>query len=85
MKMHPYRIDFYKPILAALLPIVLIYVVRITSFVPIDNPLVLGLCGCIVVLVYGCLLVILGLEQEDRLVLQQLKVKFTNTSVESNP
>ena len=72
---HPYRWDFLKPLTAGLSALVVAWIVN--NFVSIDHHLVfLAVNIFAVALTYGLVLVVLRIPQEDRIVLDKIKLKL---------
>ncbi|MDH5386796.1 MAG: polysaccharide biosynthesis C-terminal domain-containing protein, partial [Candidatus Aminicenantes bacterium] len=72
---HPYRWDFLKPLTAGLSALVVAWIVN--NFVLIDHHLVfLAVNIFAVALTYGLVLVVLRIPQEDRIVLDKIKLKL---------
>ncbi len=72
---HPYRWDFFKPLIAGLAVIVVTGAVK--SLISIDHQLVfLAVNVFMVVLTYVLILVVLKIPEEDRIVIDKIRIKI---------
>ncbi len=76
VKVHPFNLGFSKPVLSSLISLSLVYAT--TSALEIQNTFLATAIGISLFLTsYGITLLMLGIDQEDRLVLDQLRMKFS--------
>ena len=76
LRIHPYRIDFFKPLIAGVITFTGLLLFR-QYLSEIKHPIAfLGSGILIVILVYGLILFILKLSEEDKVILKKIKSKI---------
>ena len=72
LKMHPFRIDFYKPLVSGLAALLILKLTYLNIF-QINNPLFLLISGGgFLFFIYILILYLLGMEEEERLILNKI-------------
>ena len=76
-KFHPFKSDFYKPLLAVGGSLILTYLGK-TYFVQLNNPLLkIFVLSAVFIVIYVLVLFMLGIEEEDKIVLNKIRAKFS--------
>jgi O-antigen/teichoic acid export membrane protein len=83
LRIHPYRIDFYKPLLAGLSAVTASLILSHLFGPNIKNGLfaLLGNSSAIA-LIYILVLLLFGLDPEEKIILNRMKTKFINSRAE---
>jgi O-antigen/teichoic acid export membrane protein len=77
LKTHPYRWDFLKPLIAGGVTISLVYGAKLLDLNFINSLLSLVLGFIMFVVIYSGILLLLGMEEEDKFVLEKVKMSIT--------
>ena len=80
LNIHPYKIDFIKPMAAGGILTLFLFFSRNQHFLKTDSFFALIVCIFISLILYVSFLFIFGLGQEDAFVLEKLKDKFVRTN-----
>jgi O-antigen/teichoic acid export membrane protein len=85
LRIHPYRIDFYKPLLAGVSAVMASLVLNYFLGPNIKNSL-LGLLGnsAVMVLTYVSVLFLFGIDLEEKVILDRIKTKWMSTRTPRN-
>lgn len=75
-KIHPYRIDFLKSIISAVISVFVLYLVKNSLLNNVHNFALLIMGTLTFIGVYGLILFLLGISKEERLILIKIKDKF---------
>jgi O-antigen/teichoic acid export membrane protein len=77
LRIHPYRIDYLKPLIAGTISICILYLVSKHSL-GFTKPLVLMIAGASVFLgIYVLIMCLLGIEEEEKIIINNLKGKIS--------
>ena len=75
-KLHPFRIDFFKPLLAGGISFSILKL-STKHLINFDNPILLIISGSLIfILIYVLIVYLLKIEEEDKIVLQRIKTKL---------
>jgi len=73
LKIHPYRLDFFKPLLASVISSISVFLLT-KHLIQTNKPLILLLIGSLVVIgIYTCMLSLLGFEKEEKFILNKIR------------
>lgn len=76
-KFHPFKVDFYKPLLAVGGSLILSCLVK-RYLVQSNNPILIMLAvSAVFFVIYVLILFVLGIEEEDKIVLDKIRTKFS--------
>lgn len=77
LKIHPYRVDFFKPLLAGGIAVLITHFIKSIGLFFSNNLLYLASGFVIFLLAYAGSLLIMGIEKEDRYILHKIKKSIT--------
>ncbi|UCG02017.1 MAG: flippase [Candidatus Heimdallarchaeota archaeon] len=76
LKIHPFKISFLKPILAGSVSVAVLYWLE-KSVITFEHPLLLLVSGSSIFIgIYAMIILLLGLEDEDKVVFDKVKAKL---------
>lgn len=76
LRMHPFKLDIYKPILAGFASSLVVLCIKKYLF-PLSDPLfILGSGSFLLLIIYGIVVLMLGIEEEEKIVIYKIIKKI---------
>ncbi len=76
LRIHPYRIDFLKPLASAGISVIVIYVVKYFLLSNINNFVMLAVGSLIFLGSYGLFYFLLGIKEEEKIIIEKIRAKL---------
>lgn len=78
LKIHPYRLDFFKPLIAGIIASSFIFLLKYFLLKNGCSVLVLSLLAMLLLIIYALIIYILKISDEDKFILSKIKLKITS-------
>lgn len=76
LKMHPYRLDFYKPVLSGVIAVLAIFPLKKFIFHSLDPIFLLMAGSASLLVIYAFFILLLKIEKEEKIIINRIVSKF---------